>query len=187
MLERTPELNRTIRYCERWGAKVFLEEYDKYSLLYLEKGPIHGGLDWNHHQIWFPLDSPVHSQRQNVRHVEPTICVALLHELAHVLCSEPPNFVCEPDSEMLAFEYYSVRKLKIPGWSLFMNAYGMPDGEDWENLHPLQKHKWISNSAVAARDEGLLDINNQPTFEVPWLRKEKHRGRKSLEGSKDSV
>ncbi len=138
-------------------------------LLYFDKGPIHGGVDYRDHKIWWPLvqTRAIHMPVDKTKF--PVWPCALLHELAHVLAGEPPNYISEPESEMIAFEYHSVRFLHLHGWTKWMHNYGV-EGEYWQDLSVYKRHDVLVTSAGYARECALLDKKLKPTFTPPWCR-----------------
>jgi hypothetical protein len=158
------QLNKVIRYCNKWGVEVLVKSPCPFHTKHL--GPVWGRLDWEEHKIFWPLDEEMRPQRVRAN----AWPAALLHELAHCLAFEPPSWINEPISEMLAFEYFSLRYLKIYGWGRWMKDYGMPDGRAWQRLSNLEKHDYLDASLDLAREVGILNRDRTPTFQPPWRR-----------------
>jgi hypothetical protein len=160
----SPQFSKVVRYVQRWRVSIVFTIQEMKEFAYIDDGPLWGKLDYPNHKIGWPLDPELHITSFTTRRWVG----ALIHELAHCLASSPPRHVNEPCSEMLGFEYYSLRYLRTGGWSTWMHNYGTPDGTPWQNAPIREKHTLISASAELARECGLLDKQFRPTFCAPW-------------------
>lgn len=169
MLEMTRDLHKVLNYSRRWGIEIRLVSYmdemptgDQYNWF---KSPLcHGGIEWDERRIWL-LDGKARYPSYGP-FATPNI---LLHELAHCLAFENPEEISEPYSEMLAFEYYSTRWLRLGGWSKWMHDYYL-DRDDgfsqarWSDTTTRERHRWLEASLTAARFYGVLNKDGTPTF-----------------------
>lgn len=155
MFAVTEDFYKVLLYCQRWGVEVKFDfpDYDDMSGLFTSRVDLS-------HVMYTPI------LRHIYWHDKKNECWShwLLHELSHCLASKNPSCIDEPGSEMIAFEYYSTRYLKISGWTEFMADYSLGDGRPWYYHSQEEKSIVLKRSLVKAMNAGLLDVNGKPTF-----------------------
>jgi hypothetical protein len=153
------EFKRVLRYCERWGAPIRIGHVPT-GLNDFHEGPMYGGIDWLTRTIWWPADAPMGADSAS----------ALLHELSHIVMDLDPEYVDEVESPMLAFEYYSARRLRLR-WTDWMKNFRVdsvkPD-HAWLELSTQERGALIAESLKEAIDCGILNQNGSPTYMQPY-------------------
>lgn len=100
--------------------------------------------------VWFP--DPI-EKGKDIHHI--------LHELSHVVIGEDPGIsLDEFESGMVAFEYHTSRRLRLNGWSSWMDSY-----IGWE-----EARFRMDESRRAAVEAQLLTEKMVPTYDLWALR-----------------
>ena len=159
-----------LRYCEKWGISVDLlkEHYDKACY----RMDFHGfedlyGITWVDRRIY----CPIYEGGEVCREIDEEDPHLLLHELSHCVIDVPPSRINEVESEMLAFEHYSCRYLRLAGRSEFMRDYPIQTSRwletstsVWGGISMRERANLIKTSLSYAVEAGILDATGKPTF-----------------------
>lgn len=123
-------------------------------------GPFGGAIQWSTQTIFWPARAAQHPDKWFRR----IVACALLHEVSHVIAGVHPDTVDEINSGMLAYEWSTVRRLKISGWSLWMEHYQLPHNDNWNSVDLYERHDHLSISFCYAIRNRILSPARKPTF-----------------------
>ncbi len=184
MTKTQQEFDRVVRYAGRWGVQVVFDspslptvgelwstapedaEYSEDNAPTWSNGPTDEVL------IHWPTRT-IHWKSSDKGTLLHDSALALLHELNHCLQKACPDDINEVESAMLAFEYYSVRFLKLSGWKAWMQDFNVPlprtwgGWGGWSKATHTEKHKLLVKSREIAQHVGLLDDALKPTYRRP--------------------
>jgi len=165
---------RVVDYVVAWGVDlhfvpaVAIQALFDLSWTCFERGPIEGGIfiEEGKRRIVWPEALPTNAVHKD-KHA-----ASLLHELSHCLAKDPPGVVDEVESEMLAFEWYSQRYLRLGReWQAFMASYDIGQGMMWSEAPAKYKSAVVGPSRKFACEAGLIDDKGKPTFKTPeWCK-----------------
>ena len=163
-----PQVHRDLTvvrdYVRRWGIPLVLSRPLMNDRLHVALHATRHSAPLTRGAVWWPREpGGVPFIEWAPSDHDPLAALALLHELSHCVVGTYPETTDEVTSGMLAFEYLSCRRLKLRGWTDWMEEY-MHENKEWPFCSPKERGKALRQSFEGTVAAGLFTPDRQPTY-----------------------
>lgn len=148
------ELGRVLEEAKRWGVSVRVV---KGYPIEATPGPRFCAIDPEQRAVYMTNLDYLFVQKDTLgRRI-------LLHEISHVISEESPKDVCEYKSGMFGYEVTMARVLKLRGEGSWFRIFAA-SGRSLCRYPDVYIKLYIERGQELAREQGLLNANNRPTY-----------------------
>lgn len=147
------EIERVLTFAKELKIPVVISEWQSPDLFpFCDRSPVMRAC----------IDVPnrtIHMDRVELEGTNRKAARGLLHELAHVITEEPPEWANEIADGMLAWEWHHGKRLWLTGWRRWMEGFTLgveDDHHDWYMVSRERRAEIMRASRKAAIERGLI-------------------------------